>query len=68
MPTAGITSDVVEEIKARNIDAGIINKLEEFFSYSDSARFAPSSIKNEEMHKIYKLLEEIIDSIERIRV
>lgn len=68
LPTLGITSNVVEELSSRNIDRDIIDMLRECFNGCDRARYAPSSITKEEMYNTFKLLHEIIDRIEGIRV
>ncbi len=68
LPTAGITSNVIEELKLRNIDQDILNKVGECFNSCDMARYAPASISKEDMLKSLKLLEEIIDRLEKIKV
>ncbi len=67
LSTGGITSSVVEELKGRNIDKGILDKLKECFNNCDRARYAPSSITGEQMNGTFQLLEEIIDALERVR-
>ena len=68
LATRGITSDVAEELGSRNIDKGIIDRLKECFNNCDRARYAPSSITKDQIHKTFKLLEEIIDGLERARI
>jgi len=68
LPTAGITSDVVEELKSHNVAPEILDKLSRCFGNCDMVRYAPSSITEEQMLDTFKLLEEIIDDLERVRV
>ncbi|MBL7071385.1 MAG: protein BatD [Candidatus Omnitrophica bacterium] len=68
LPSAGITENVVEDVlRPRNIDKDILNSITECFSSCDTARYAPSSITKEQMARTYKLLEEIIDRLERVK-
>ena len=68
LPTAGITSNVVEELRSRNIKSGLLDKIGECFANCDMARYAPSSVTKEQMAWTFRLLQEIIDGIERGRV
>jgi len=68
LPTAGITVNVVDELKGRNIEDEILDKIQECFAACDMARYAVSSVTKNEMLNALKLLEEIIDRLERIRV
>ena len=68
LPTAGITSNVVGELKVRNIDEGILAKVGECFENCDTARYAHTDITREQMLATYKLLEEVIDRLERVRI
>ena len=68
LPSAGITSSVVEEeLKPRNIEPNILEKIKQCFTSCDTARYAPASITEEEMLKVFKVLEEIIDKLERAK-
>jgi hypothetical protein len=68
LPSAGITANVVEEeLRPRNINQEVLNKIRECFNTCDTARYAPSSVTKEEMVKTFKLLEEIIDELERMK-
>lgn len=68
LPTAGITSNVVEALKGYNIDPGIIDGLKECFGNCDTARYAQSSITKEDMSRTLTLLEEVIDKLERAKI
>jgi len=68
LPTGGITSDVAEDLKYRNISGDVLGKLKECFADCDTARYAPSSITKEDMDKTYRLLRGLIDTLERIRI
>jgi len=68
LPTAGITSNVVGELKALNIDERILSKLKVCFEDCDIARYAHTGVTKEQMLATYKLLEEVIDGIERVRI
>ncbi|MFC1709612.1 hypothetical protein ACFL2J_06130, partial [Candidatus Omnitrophota bacterium] len=67
--SVSITSNVVdEELEPRKLDKTLITKIRECFSFCDTARYAPSSVTKEQMHKAFDLLEEIIDGLERIKL
>jgi len=68
LPTAGITSNIVEEeLRPRNIDKKVLDKIKECFTNCDTARYAPSSATQDQMTKTFRLLEDIIDNLERGR-
>ncbi|MFH0732370.1 MAG: BatD family protein [Candidatus Omnitrophota bacterium] len=68
LPTAGITSSVVDELKKYNIDQDVLSKLKDCFNSCDAARYAASSITKDQMQNAFKMLEEIIDELERVRL
>ncbi|MCQ9206503.1 MAG: BatD family protein [Omnitrophica bacterium] len=68
LPTAGITSNVVEALRGYNIDSGIIDSLKECFGNCDTARYAQSSITKEDMSRTLTLLEGVIDKLERAKI
>jgi len=68
LPTAGITSNVVGELKALNIDERILSKLKVCFEDCDIARYAHTGVTKEQMLATYKFLEEVIDGLERVRI
>ncbi len=68
LPIAGITVNVVDELKMHNIEAEILDKIQECFAACDMARYAVSSLTKDEMLGTFKLLEEIIDRLERVKV
>jgi hypothetical protein len=65
LPTAGITSNVIEKLKAYNVSQEILDKLNVCFANCDMARYAPSSITSEQMRGTFKLLAEIIEALEK---
>lgn len=67
LPTAGITSNVIEGLRLRNIEQDILNKISECFNRCDMARYASSSITRDDILKTFKLLKEIIDKLKRIK-
>jgi len=67
LSTAGITSDVIDELKARGIDSKILDELKTCFDMCDRSRYAPSSIHEEEARNTLKMLESIISRMEKIR-
>lgn len=67
LPSAGITSAVIEELESRKIGQEILDKLSECFGNCDMARYAPSGITREQMARTFKLLQEIIDDLERFK-
>ncbi len=67
LSTAGITSDVIEELKTYDVEQGVLNRIREFFAACDQARYAPSTITREQMLSTLQLLEEIIDNLERVK-
>jgi hypothetical protein len=68
LPTAGITSNITEELRTRNIDTEILDKLKKCFDMCDVARYAPSSISKEQQQEVFRLLVEIIDRLEKVRI
>ena len=69
LASAGITSNVVEEeLRFRNIDKEMLEKIRECFNSCDTARYAASTITKEQMANTFRLIQEIIDHLERIRV
>ena len=67
LSSAGITSDVIGELKARNVDKEILGRLSECFANCDMARYASSSVTRDQMVRTFKLLGEIIDEFERMK-
>ncbi|MBL7081690.1 MAG: protein BatD [Candidatus Omnitrophica bacterium] len=67
LPTVGITSNVIDDLQALNIDKQILDRLSECFNHCDRARYAPASITREQMRDVFKLLEEVIDRFEGIK-
>ena len=68
LPTAGITSNIIEKLKSRNINQEILDKIRDCFNICDIARYAPSTITKVQMLKTFKLLQEIIDRFQKTRV
>lgn len=68
LPQAGITAEVVNELASRNVDRDILDKLKECFDNCDMARYAPLAVTREDMSRTFKLLEEIVDALERRRI
>ena len=67
LPTAGITANIVGELRQRNIEQEVLNKVGECFNSCDIARYAPSSITKGQMLRSFNLLEEIIAELERMK-
>lgn len=68
LPTAGLTSDVVEELRRKEIDEELLKRIRQCFDDCDSARYAPSSITKEQMAKTFDLLAGIIAEFGRMRI
>jgi len=68
LPTAGITGNVVEELRHRGVDLEILDKLKECFTACDMARYTTSGLDKEKMQETLKLFEEIVDRLERQKV
>lgn len=68
MPTAGITSDVVEELNRYSIGKDVLDELKECFHNCDIARYAPSGITRGQMLKTFELVKAVIDKLEKVRV
>lgn len=67
LPSAGITASVVGELRLRNIDEELLNKLKKCFEACDTARYAPSHAVEESMRSVLELLQDVIDKFERVR-
>jgi hypothetical protein len=68
LPAAGLTSDVVDELKKQGLNDEVLAAIKMCFDECDSARYAPASITRENMVKVYRLLTQIIDTLERMRL
>ncbi|MFC1645669.1 BatD family protein, partial [Candidatus Omnitrophota bacterium] len=68
LPTAGITSDIVNNLAPYNVSQETIDKLRECFGNCDTARFAKSSITKDQMQRTLTLLEDAIDKLERLKI
>ena len=58
LPSAGITSEVVNELRRRDVKEEVLEKLQSFFESCDSVRFAPAEISPSEMQRMLELTEE----------
>ena len=58
LPSAGITSEVVEELGKHGVKEDAQEKLRDFFESCDSVRFAPEEISQEQMQRLLTLTEE----------
>ena len=68
LPTAGITSDIVNNLTPYNISQETLDKLRECFENCDTARFAPTSITKDQMQRTLTLLEDVIDGLGRLKI
>lgn len=66
--TAGITSAVIDELRAKGVDNPVLDELKACFDTCDRSRYAPSSIREEESRKTMKVLERVISEMEKIKV
>ena len=58
LPSGGITSEVVDELRKHNVKEETLEKLRDFFEACDSVRFAPAEISQDEMQRLLALTEE----------
>lgn len=66
IPTAGVTSDVVEGIlRAKDVDVDIVSQVSGLFRACDEARFAMSQKELMHMNDDLKRIEEMINYFER---
>ena len=65
LASAGITVDVVDELKSRNVNSEALDKIRRCLEGCDMARYAPSGITRGTMKEMFMLLTEIIDRLER---
>ena len=63
LPSGGITSEVVDELRKHNVKEESLEKLRDFFEACDSVRFAPAEISQNEMQRLLSLTEEAIKLI-----
>lgn len=68
LSTAGITSSVIDELKARGVDRLILDDLKRCFDACDSSRYAPLSTQTDEAASVMELLESVIDRMEKLKV
>ena len=57
-PSAGITSEVVEELGKHGVKEDVQDKLRDFFESCDSVRYASEEISQEQMQRLLTLTEE----------
>ena len=58
LPSAGITSEIVDELRKCSVKEEALEKLRDFFESCDSVRFAPAEISQGEMQRLLVLTEE----------
>jgi len=58
LPSAGITSEVVNELRQCGVKEEALEKLQSFFESCDSVRFASAEISQSEMQRMLELTEE----------
>ena len=58
LPSAGITSEVVDELRKHGVKEEVLEKLRDFFESCDSVRFVPAEISQGEMQRLLTLTEE----------
>ena len=63
LPTAGLTSEVLDELEGRGIEAEILENLSEFFELCDGVRYAPAQISRQEMQSLFQLTENTMKRI-----
>ena len=63
LPSAGITSEVVNELRALGVKEETLEKLHSFFELCDRVRFAPAEISQGEMRRLLELTEETMKLI-----
>ena len=64
LPSAGITIEVVDSLRSRDVSEEILEKLYAFFGACDRLRFTPSDMSDNEMKEIMELAKESIDLLE----
>jgi len=67
LSTAGISSDVIEKLKIRGVDPSILEELKVCFDACDRSRYAPSDAQEEEAKRVFKMLENIISKMGKIK-
>jgi hypothetical protein len=66
VPAAGLTADAVSgRLKGRQVDAVVVGQVQGIFERCDFARFAPSTVQNGEMERLYEETEAVIGTLER---
>ncbi|MBN1871997.1 MAG: protein BatD [Candidatus Omnitrophica bacterium] len=68
LTSGGITADVVKDLAKFDVNSGTLDKLKECFENCDRARYAPKEITQTDMRSTYRLLEEVIDEMERAKL
>ena len=61
IPSAGITSEVVEELRKHDVKEEVLEKLRNLFESCDSVRFLPAEISQSEMQRLLELTEEAMN-------
>ncbi|MFA5370180.1 MAG: BatD family protein [Candidatus Omnitrophota bacterium] len=65
LPAAGMTKDIVSNLRRDGVADDIIKEIEEFFNICDMARYAPLKAQTKEMTRPYELFKSIVDKLER---
>ena len=68
LPFAGITVEVLDNLRSRGISEEILEKLTDFFHSCDRMRFAQSDMSEDEMNAIMALATESIERLENSKV
>ncbi|MBN1520953.1 MAG: protein BatD [Candidatus Aureabacteria bacterium] len=69
LPAGRVSVEVIREILGgKNIEEGILKKMEEFFGACDMARYAPSEFDEQKRETLFNDMCEVIDDLERRKV
>ena len=63
LPSGGITSEVVDELRKHNVKEETLEKLGDFFEACDSVRFARAEISQNEMQRLLELTEDAMNRL-----
>lgn len=67
LPSGGITSSVVEELKIRGVNEKILSVLQKCFEECDRARYTPGSVSSQDRQKLFKLLQDTIEYLGKLK-
>ncbi len=65
-PPAGITADIVEDLKSRSLEPTVLQELKSCFERLDLAKYSRAESGTEEMQDLYEKVKQLIQRLDRV--